>query len=79
MSTARLKKGIAAPSPSDDLTLLKMWTETTAQSIFHERKIGALVDGYEASFLALEGNPLEDWKNTKRIRVRFKQGFIIQP
>jgi Amidohydrolase family len=63
----------------DDLTLLKMWTETTPQSIFHERKIGALDDGYEASFLALEGNPLEDWKNTKRIRVRFKQGFIIQP
>jgi hypothetical protein len=63
----------------DDLTLLKMWTETTPQSIFPERKIGALDDGYEASFLALEGNPLEDWKNTQRIRVRFKQGFVIQP
>jgi imidazolonepropionase-like amidohydrolase len=56
-----------------------MWIETTPQSIFPERKIGALNDGYEASFLALEGNPLQDWKNTQRIRVRFKQGFIIQP
>jgi len=63
----------------DDLTLLTMWTETTPQTIFPDRNIGALTDGYEASFLALEGNPLEDWKNTQRIRVRFKQGFVIQP
>jgi imidazolonepropionase-like amidohydrolase len=63
----------------DDLTLLKMWTQTTPQTIFPGRKIGALQDGYEASFLALEGNPLDDWKNTQRIRVRFKQGFVIEP
>ena len=63
----------------DDLTLLNMWTETTPQSIFPNRKIGALEDGFEASFLALDGNPLEDWKNTDRIRVRFKQGYEIQP
>jgi hypothetical protein len=61
----------------DDLTILKMWTERTAQSIFPDRKIGALEDGYEASFLGLEGNPLENWNNTRRIRVRFKQGFVI--
>ena len=61
----------------DDLTLLKMWTETTPQSIFPDRKIGILDDGYEASFLALEGNPLDDWKNSARIRLRFKQGFTI--
>lgn len=63
----------------DDLTLLKMWTETTPQSIFPDRKIGILDDGYEASFLGLEGNPLDDWKNSARIRVRFKQGYEIQP
>jgi imidazolonepropionase-like amidohydrolase len=63
----------------DDLTLLKMWTETTPQTIFPGRKIGSFQDGYEASFLALEGNPLEDWTHTRRIRVRFKQGFVIQP
>jgi imidazolonepropionase-like amidohydrolase len=62
----------------DDLTLLKMWTETTPQSIFPSRKIGALREGYEASFLALEGNPLEDWRNAQRIRVRFKQGFLME-
>ncbi len=63
----------------DDLTLLKIWTETTPQTIFPDRKIGSLQDGYEASFLALEGNPLDDWTNTRRIRVRFKQGFVIEP
>ena len=63
----------------DDLTLLKMWTETTPQTIFPDRKIGSLQDGYESSFLALEGNPLQDWKNTQRIRMRFKQGFVIEP
>jgi hypothetical protein len=61
----------------DDLTLLKMWTETTPQTIFPDRKIGALEDGYEATFLGLEGNPLENWNNTRRIRVRFKQGLVI--
>jgi imidazolonepropionase-like amidohydrolase len=63
----------------DDLTLLNMWTKATPQSIFPDRKIGALEEGYESSFLALEGNPLDDWKNTERIRVRFKQGFVIKP
>lgn len=63
----------------DDLTLLKMWSETTPKSIFPDRKIGALKEGYEASFLALEGNPLVNWENTSRIRIRFKQGYAIQP
>ena len=61
----------------DDLTLLSMWSKTTPQSIFPDRKIGAFLEGYEASFLALEGNPLENWDNTARIRIRFKQGYSI--
>ncbi|HZS09564.1 MAG TPA: amidohydrolase family protein [Blastocatellia bacterium] len=63
----------------DNLTLLKMWTETTAQTIFPGRKIGALSEGDEASFLALEGNPIEDLQNVRRIRFRFKQGFLLEP
>jgi hypothetical protein len=42
------------------------------------RRIGFLRDGYEASFLALEGNPLEDWRNVRRITLRFKQGLEVQ-
>jgi Amidohydrolase family len=38
----------------DNLTLLKMWCETTAATIFPKRKIGHLKEGYEASFLVLK-------------------------
>jgi imidazolonepropionase-like amidohydrolase len=62
----------------DNLTLLKMWTETTAKTIFPQRKIGALKEGYEASFLALAGNPLDDWQNVRQIKLRFKQGVLLE-
>lgn len=62
----------------DNLTLLKMWVENTPQTIFPERKLGHLQDGYEASFLALDGNPLEDFSNISKISFRFKQGHVIQ-
>lgn len=62
----------------DNLTLLKMWTETTAMTIFPKRKIGALKEGYEASFIALEGNPVEDLNNVRKIKLRFKQGFLLE-
>lgn len=63
----------------DNLTLLRMWSGTTPRSIFPERQIGALREGFEASFLSLEGDPLKDFDNVRRIRVRFKQGFLIEP
>lgn len=44
---------------------------------FRGRRIGALKEGYEASFVALEGDPLEDWANVRRIRTRFKQGVVL--
>lgn len=58
----------------DNLTLLKMWCETTAATIFPKRKIGYLKDGYEANFLVLTGNPLTDFANVKTIELRFKRG-----
>jgi len=61
----------------DNLTLLKMWSENTPEVIFPNRKIGRLQEGYEASFLVLEGNPLEDFKNVRSIRARYKQGHFI--
>jgi hypothetical protein len=62
----------------DNLTLLNMWTSSTAKAIFPNRKIGNLNEGSEASFLALEGNPVEDLQNVHRIRVRFKQGLLLE-
>jgi imidazolonepropionase-like amidohydrolase len=61
----------------DELGLLRMWTSVTAKAIFPDRAIGALEEGYEASLLALEGNPLEDWDNVRRIRLRVKQGVVL--
>ncbi|MGI8919382.1 MAG: amidohydrolase family protein [Pyrinomonadaceae bacterium] len=61
----------------DSLTLLKMWCENTAGTIFPKRKLGHLKEGFEASFLALSGNPLQDFSNIKGIELRFKQGEII--
>jgi hypothetical protein len=63
----------------DRLALLKLWTEATPRSIFPRRPIGFLREGYEASFLALEENPLDDWRNTRRIKLRFKQGVEVRP
>lgn len=57
-----------------NLELLKMWSENSPHTIFPDRKIGHLEEGYEASFLVLIGNPLEDFLQVTNIRKRFKQG-----
>lgn len=61
-----------------NLELLKMACETTPQAIFPKRKIGYLREGYAASFLALERNPLVDMKNLKSIKLRVKEGVLLK-
>ena len=61
----------------DNATLLKIWTLNGAKTIFPKRKIGLLKPGYESSFLALEGNPVEDFSNIHKINLRFKQGNLL--
>lgn len=61
----------------DNRTLLKMWCETTAAAIFPKRKIGRLKEGYEASFLVLNDNPLQNFANVQKIDKRFKQGEFL--
>jgi imidazolonepropionase-like amidohydrolase len=63
----------------DNLTLLKMWCEATAATIFPKRKIGYLRDGYDANFLVLTANPLADFANVKTIELRIKQGEPLTP
>jgi imidazolonepropionase-like amidohydrolase len=60
-----------------DADLLAIWTGETARTIFPSRQIGALAEGYEASFIALEGDPLADWSATSRIALRFRQGDVM--
>lgn len=60
-----------------NLELLKMSCEVTPQAIFQKRRIGFLREGYEASFLVLEGNPLTNFEEIKNVRLRFKQGYLL--
>ena len=60
-----------------NLEMLKIWCEDTPRNIFPNRKIGLLKDGYEANFIVLDGNPLENFEQIKNITLRFKQGYSL--
>lgn len=59
-------------------TILKMWTENCARTVFPERNVGRLAEGYEASFIVLETNPLEDFSAVRRISLRVKDGRVLK-
>lgn len=61
----------------DNLALLKLWSEATPQAIFPKRKIARLAEGYEASFLVLGSNPIEDFEAVQDIGLRVKEGHIL--
>ena len=61
----------------ENLTLLKMWCETTAHAIFPHRKIGRLEEGYEANFIVLQGNPILDFQQVRHITFRVKEGVQL--
>ncbi|HSJ67917.1 MAG TPA: hypothetical protein VK921_09595 [Anditalea sp.] len=61
----------------NNLELLNIWTGVTTQTIFPNRKIGLIEEGYEANFIVLEGNPVEDFDFVTKINTRFKQGYFI--
>ncbi|WP_420399783.1 amidohydrolase family protein [Flagellimonas sp.] len=61
-----------------NLELLKMWCEHSATTTLPYRKVGFLQDGYEASFLVLDKNPLEDIEDVNQnISLKIKQGKIL--
>lgn len=60
-----------------NLEMLKIWCEETPRTIFPNRKIGLLAEGYESSFLVLDGNPLLDFEQVKSIRMAYKQGYFL--
>jgi hypothetical protein len=61
----------------NNLELLKMWCEVTPAAIFPNRKIAKLQEGYEASFLILSKNPLENFEHAYNISLRVKQGVVL--
>jgi len=68
---------IARTKAFDNATLLRMWCETAPTTIFPRRKIGHLKEGYEASFLVLTANPIDDFQNVKQIEMRVKRGMLL--
>jgi hypothetical protein len=62
---------------ADNRTLLNLWCSITAGTIFPHRKIGYLKEGYEASFLVLASNPLDDFTAVEHITFRLKQGHVL--
>jgi hypothetical protein len=58
--------------------LLSVLATATPQAIVPARKIGELREDYAASFLALDGNPIDSLENIKRISVRVKDGNVIE-
>ncbi|MGB3544882.1 amidohydrolase family protein [Rubrivirga sp.] len=53
-------------------------TQTGPRSVFPGRAIGVLEDGYEASFLALECDPLANLGCARQIEQRIKQGTDLE-
>ena len=49
----------------------------TPKTIFPNRKIGELKNGYEATFLVLNDNPLDNMNNIDNIVLRVKNGIKL--
>lgn len=70
----------------DDIVALNVFNNNDLLSIitgspkhiFPNRKIGELKEGYEGSFLVLNENPIAEIQNIKSIKMRVKNGFILE-
>ena len=71
---AGAEKGFFEPA-----RLLRLATTDTARLIFPERRVGCLDVGCEASFVVLEGNPLESFEQIQNVRLRVKDGELLAP
>ncbi|HYW49686.1 MAG TPA: amidohydrolase family protein [Gemmatimonadaceae bacterium] len=61
-----------------DSALVQLWSHDTPRAIFPRRRIGRLAAGDEASFLALACNPFERFACTDSIRLRVKDGRVLE-
>lgn len=62
----------------ENAELIRMATDRSARLVFPRRSIGRLEPGYEASFLALAGDPTLQLERLRDIVLRFKQGEPLQ-
>lgn len=57
---------------------LQIMCVNTPQAVFPNRKIGRLEDGYEASFLVLSDNPLNNILKLRAIAFKVKNGVLLK-
>lgn len=60
----------------DYAAAIKVFCTNTPQAIFPKRKIGQFAEGYEASFLVLNGNPLQNLLTLRDIAFKVRQGVV---
>lgn len=61
----------------DQPSLLKMLVEDTPLVIHPNRKLGAIKEGYEASFIVVERDPLKDLDALRNVRLLIRQGETL--
>jgi imidazolonepropionase-like amidohydrolase len=62
----------------DHKQVLKVMCENTPKAIYPKRKIGKIDDGFEANFLVLNSNPLDNFLKARVAVMRVKQGVILK-
>ena len=67
--------GSGAATP---LRILKILSENTPKAIYPKRKIGKIEQGFEASFLVLNDDPLANLLKTRVAAFRMKQGVLLK-
>jgi hypothetical protein len=68
---------IASAGLMGNADLIEEWCDVTPRSTFPLRKIGALKDGYEASFVVLSQDPLQDINHVTDVEIVVKSGTTI--
>ncbi|MDX1910701.1 MAG: hypothetical protein SFV22_04400 [Saprospiraceae bacterium] len=62
----------------DNARTLKVLCENTPRAVFPKRKIGKIEDGYEASFLVLTDNPLNNVLKARVAAFKVKNGVLMK-
>lgn len=61
----------------DDRQLLGMLLTDTVRFLYPKRQVGQFSEGFEANFLVVDNNPLQDWSALRRIQQRVWQGKVL--
>ncbi len=68
---------VEAGIPSFDA--LKAATVNASRALGHEEDFGSIEIGTQADFVVIEGNPLDNLRNARRIRIVFRSGKPYSP